>query len=191
MAKAWIEGNNIFITMDETIAPKDAINVPDNTTPQDLVIDNGQLRLKTEEEKLQDKKQELLQQLPDKTKAYIEKYYPEVKQRSDINDKENGESYLVLQGFDTATIRKDITAITLQNYPDFANALQSLTSKYNTTNQLVSYWLTQLLKVAFRNYFVFLVKQEFSTIKQTIENATTIEELPQKIDFTTQFPAGL
>lgn len=63
MAKAWIENNQIYVTVDVIIAPKDAIDVPDETLPQDLIIDNGVLRLKTEEEKLAELKQEKLKQL--------------------------------------------------------------------------------------------------------------------------------
>ena len=191
MAKAWIENNSIFITTDKTIAPANAVDVPDNITPQDLVIEkDGTLRLKTDTEKLQDKKQELLNQLPTKTQEYILKHYPTIKQQSDISDKENAESYLALQGLDIVALRKDIANLTLTNYPDFQTALDTLLKKYNSSNQYVNYWLTQALKVAFRNYFAFLVKQEYNFMRQVIENAKTIQDLPQ-IEFKTQFPIGL
>ena len=61
--KAWIENEYVFVTTDVSVAPSDAIDVPDGITPQDLVIDNGVLRLKTEQEKLQDLKQRKLQEL--------------------------------------------------------------------------------------------------------------------------------
>lgn len=187
MAKAWIENGVIFIGTDE-IAPLTAIDVPDDTLPQDLVVDkNGNVVLKSTEQKLQEKKQELLQKLSNEAKAYIEKYYPELKQRSDVIDKENGESYLALQMFDTIQLRKDITELVMQHYPDFTIALQLLLGKYTSDNQYVNYWLEQLLKVAFRIYFVFCVKQEHNFIKQAIENAKSIEELP-RIEFNTSYP---
>ena len=54
--KAFIENGNIFIQ--DVLIPKDAvtIDVPDNTTIDDLIIDNGVLRLKTEIEKEADRK---------------------------------------------------------------------------------------------------------------------------------------
>lgn len=67
--KAFIDNDNIFITSDETIIPQGAttLEVPEGTTPLDLVIDNGQLRFKNEQEKLAEQKekekQEALQKL--------------------------------------------------------------------------------------------------------------------------------
>jgi len=157
----------------------------------DIILDNGQIRVKTEQEKLQDKKQELLQKLSNEAKAYIEKYYPELKQRSDASDKNNGESYLSLQNIDTIQLRKDIADETIKNYPDFTTALNNILIKYqSSTNQLINYWLTQGLKIAFRNYFVFLVKQEYYNLETQINNATSEAELPA-ITFTTIFPEGL
>lgn len=157
----------------------------------DIILDNGQIRVKTEQEKLQDKKQELLQKLSNEAKAYIEKYYPELKQRSDASDKDNGESYLLLQNIDTIQLRKDIADETIKNYPDFTTALNNILIKYqSSTNQLINYWLTQGLKIAFRNYFVFLVKQEYYNLETQINNATSEAELPA-ITFTTIFPEGL
>jgi hypothetical protein len=157
----------------------------------DIILDNGQIRVKTEQEKLQDKKQELLQKLSNEAKAYIEKYYPELKQRSDVSDKDNGESYLSLQNIDTIQLRKDITDETIKNYPDFTAALDNILIKYqSSTNQLINYWLTQELKSAFRNYFAFLVKQEYYNLETQINNATSEAELPA-ITFTTIFPEWL
>ncbi len=65
MAWAWFEGQNIFVAYSKDIAPENAIEVPDSITPQDLVVDKetGKLRLKTEEEKLNEAKQYKLQEL--------------------------------------------------------------------------------------------------------------------------------
>lgn len=49
--KVWIENGNIFMTDDETVAPENAVDVPDNVTIQDLKVVDGTIQLKTEEEK--------------------------------------------------------------------------------------------------------------------------------------------
>lgn len=54
MLKAWIENNNIFLSEDETVAPSNAIEVPDGTQIADLKIENGQIVVKTQEEKEQE-----------------------------------------------------------------------------------------------------------------------------------------
>ena len=63
MPWAWVENGNIFVAYSQEVVPQGAIEVPDGILPQDLVIDNGVLRLKTFEEKLNDLKQEKLNQL--------------------------------------------------------------------------------------------------------------------------------
>ncbi len=67
MAWAWFEGQNIFVAYSKDVVPENAIEVSDDITPQDLVIENGQLRLKTEEERLNELKQRKLQDL----KGYV------------------------------------------------------------------------------------------------------------------------
>ncbi len=67
MAWAWIENGNIFVAYSPEVVFQNAIEVPDDVLPQDLVIDNGVLRLKTVGEKLNDLKQEKLTQL----KSYV------------------------------------------------------------------------------------------------------------------------
>jgi hypothetical protein len=63
MPWVWVENGNIFVAYSQEVVPQGAIEVPDGILPQDLVIDNGVLRLKTFEEKLNDLKQEKLNQL--------------------------------------------------------------------------------------------------------------------------------
>ncbi len=63
MAWAWFEGENIFVAYSKDVVPENAVEVPDDITPQDLVIEGGQLRLKTDEEKLDEIKQYKLQEL--------------------------------------------------------------------------------------------------------------------------------
>ncbi len=186
MAYAWYENKNIFVAYSKDVAPETAIEVDDTITPSDLVIDNGTLRLKTEEEKLQELKQQLLQRLKAEVSSYIHKYYPQLKQQSDISDKENGESYLAYAGLDIIQLRKDITEITLQNYPDLNSGLKLLLEKYGA-NDWINYWLEQLLKVAYRQYFIFLVKQEYRNLKQKIMNS----DKDLNVEFTTPFPGGL
>jgi len=163
----------------------------DVESPDDIILDNGQIRVKTEQDKLAEAKQKAINELSQKTTTYILRYYPENKQRSDVSDKENGESYLSLQNIDTIQLRKDIADETIKNYPDFTTALNNILIKYqSSTNQLINYWLTQGLKIAFRNYFVFLVKQEHYNLETQINNATSEAELPA-ITFTTIFSEGL
>lgn len=163
----------------------------DVESPDDIILDNGQIRVKTEQDKLAEAKQKAINELSQKTTTYILRYYPENKQRSDVSDKENGESYLSLQNIDTIQLRKDIADETIKNYPDFTTALNNILIKYqSSTNQLINYWLTQGLKIAFRNYFVFLVKQEYYNFETQINNATSEAELPA-ITFTTIFSEGL
>jgi hypothetical protein len=134
-----------------------------------------------------DKLKELaIQNLSQKASAYILQYYPDVKQRSDVSDKENGENYLVYKGLDINEIRKDITSLILSNN-DYETALNTLNEKYNTSNdQMISYWLSQILKIAYRQYFVFQVKQEYATYLQQIQQATSLP-LPE-FEFKTPFP---
>jgi vacuolar-type H+-ATPase subunit I/STV1 len=156
-------------------------------TPDDIVLDNGTIRLKTDDEKLAEVKQKAINELSKKTSVYILKYYPDTKQMSDDTDKENGESYLAYKGFDTTSIRKDIASLILSN-TDFQTALNTLNQKYNSNNDtMISYWFSQLLKVAYRKYFVFLVKQEYATYMQQIQQATSLP-LPD-LEFKTPFPA--
>jgi hypothetical protein len=134
-----------------------------------------------------DKLKELaIKDLSQKASAYILQYYSDTKQRSDVSDKENGESYLAYKGLDTNAIRKDITSLILSNN-DFQTALNTLNQKYNTNNdQMIYYWLSQVLKIAYRQYFVFQVKQEYATYLQQIQQATSLP-LPE-FEFKTPFP---
>jgi hypothetical protein len=134
-----------------------------------------------------DKLKELaIKDLSQKASAYILHYYPDVKQQSDVSDKENGESYLVYKGLDTNAIRKDITSLILSN-TDFQTALSNLNQKYNPNNEpMIAYWLSQVLKIAYRQYFVFQVKQEYANYLQQIQQATSFP-LPS-FEFKTPFP---
>jgi len=156
-------------------------------TIDDVIFDNGEIRIKTEAEKLEEAKQKAIPDLSQKATAYILQYYSDIKQKSDALDKENGESYLAYKGLDTTEIRKDIASLILSN-TDFQTALSNLTKKYNKDkDQMISYWLSQLLKMAYRQYFVFQVKQEYASYLQQIQQATFLP-LPE-FEFKTPFPA--
>jgi hypothetical protein len=133
-------------------------------------------------------KDALIQRAQKITTSYILQYYSDAKQRSNVSDKENGESYLAYKGLDTTEIRKDITSLILSNN-DFQTALNTLNQKYNTNNeQMISYWLSQVLKVAYRQYFVFLVKQEYSEYISKVKQAEDTSDL-QHFEIKTPFPA--
>ena len=195
MAWAWIENGIIFVSDSDDIVPKDiAIEVPDGTLPQDLMIENGNIVFKTEKQKLAEIKADLIKILQNKITAYITTYYPDSKQQSDVSDKEIGESYLAYKQIDTAQLRADITSQVLAHYPDFNTALNNILSVYGSTKDpYINYWITQLMKVAFRQYFVHRVKQQYYQMKQNIENATSINDLPapDSLTFNEPWPEGV
>ena len=195
MAWAWIENGIIFVSDSDDIVPKDiAIEVPDGTLPQDLMIENGNIVLKTKEQKLAEIKANLIKILQNKITAYITTYYPDSKQRSDVSDKEAGESYLAYKQINIVQLRADITSQVLAHYPDFNTALNNILSAYGSTKDTyINYWITQLMKVAFRQYFVYRVKQQYYQMKQNIENATSINDLPapDSLTFNEPWPEGV
>jgi len=131
-------------------------------------------------------KEKTVNNLSQKATDYILQHYPNGKQRSDVSDKDNAESYLAYKGLDVTEIRKDITSLVLSN-TDFQTALSDLNQKYNTDNdQMVSYWLSQMLKVSYRQHFVFQVKQEYVSYLQQLQQTTSLP-LPE-FEFKTQFP---
>lgn len=106
MAWAWIENGNIFVSDSDDIVPKDiAIEVPDGTLPQDLTIENGNIVFKTEAQRLAEIKADLIKLLENRATAYITTYYPDSKQRSDVSDRETGESYLAYKQITTMQLK--------------------------------------------------------------------------------------
>jgi hypothetical protein len=63
---AWVENEQLFATEDKNLASSNAIEL-EVETPDDVVYDNGQIRVKTETEKLEEEKQRKLTEL----KTYI------------------------------------------------------------------------------------------------------------------------
>jgi len=195
MAWAWIENGNIFVSDSDDIVPKDiAIEVPDGTLPQDLTIENGSIIFKTEAQKLAEIKADLIKLLQNRVTRYITTYYPDSKQRSDASDKEIGEAYLAYKQINIIQLRADITSQVLAHYPDFNTALNNILTVYGSTQDpYINYWLAQLMKVAFRQYFVNRVKQQYYQMKQNIENATSKNDLPapDSLTFNEPWPEGV
>lgn len=149
------------------------------------------LRLKTEEEYLAEKKQELLKVLTTSTEVYITTYYPELKQRSDLVDQLTNGSLLLMARQDYTSdyiYRQSATAVFLvmdQNVP-----LSQVLLQYPEDERLR--W-EQIIKASIRQGFLYRVKWEYWNKKDAINNATTLEEL-YAIDvhtFQTQMPPGL
>jgi hypothetical protein len=59
---AWTENGQLFITEDKNLAPANAIEL-EVETPDDVIYDGTQIRVKTEEEKLVEEKQKKLTEL--------------------------------------------------------------------------------------------------------------------------------
>ncbi|MFZ8861396.1 MAG: hypothetical protein ACO2PP_12995 [Thermocrinis sp.] len=64
---AWVENEQLFTTEDKNLAPSNAIEL-EVESPDDVVYDNGQIRVKTEAEKLEEEKRKKLTEL----KNYVE-----------------------------------------------------------------------------------------------------------------------
>jgi hypothetical protein len=63
---AWVENGQLFTTEDKNLAPSEAIEL-EVDTPDDLIYDGSQIRLKTQDEKLQELKAQKLSEL----KTYV------------------------------------------------------------------------------------------------------------------------
>jgi len=63
---AWVENGQLFTTEDENLAPSKAIEF-EVENPNDIVYDGSQIRLKTQDEKLQELKAQKLSEL----KTYV------------------------------------------------------------------------------------------------------------------------
>ncbi len=113
--------------------------------PEDLIIDaNGNVRVKTEAEKLAEKKQMYLQSLPNVITNWIHSYYPPVKQQSDLAD------YITY-----TTLLRSMTAPEAELSAIIANIAKSII-EFSTTARS-SYASVDDLIVAAKNYFDQLV----------------------------------
>ncbi len=128
-----------------------------------------------------------LNELQSSAKAYIEQFYPEVKQRSDMADKEYWGSWLLTQN---STYTADsIYKTAFQSAANILNGtsdLQTEVSNFPTTEQPA--W-EQLIKIALRVGFVQRVKQEYWALYQQVQAATNESELNAvNIAFATPYP---
>jgi diphthamide biosynthesis methyltransferase len=184
---AYLNNNVLCCALNKASVPQgvNAIEL-DVNSPDDVIYDGTQIRVKTQAELLAEAQQKAIKDLSQKTTAYILKHYPEAKQRADVSNLTNGETYLAAQGVDITALRKSI-GTALLNGTAFSSALSTLNTTYNTnSNATISYWLGQVLKVSYRQYFVYQVKQEYYTYLQEIQQATSLP-LPT-FEFKTPFP---
>jgi len=68
---AWVENEQLFATEDKNLAPPEAIEL-EVESPDDVVYVSGQIRLKTEAEKLAEEKQRKLAELKRYTASLLE-----------------------------------------------------------------------------------------------------------------------
>jgi len=132
-------------------------------------------------------KQSTLLRLSNQTKNYIETYYPEIKQRSDINDKEFWGAWLIAHFPSTYTTdnlyQKFFTSATniINGLSDFATEIANLkeVTTFADTDEETKYNIAieQLLKVSVRQGWVQACKTEYAIKKAMVDSATTIDEL--------------
>ena len=130
-----------------------------------------------------------LSELQSLAKSYIERFYPEVKQRSDVADKEYWGTWLLSQnsGYTADSIYKSTYQSAL-NILNGASDLQTEVASYPTAEQQA--W-EQLIKIALRVAFVQEVKKEYYAKKAQIEQATSEADLNAvDMTFTTPYPQG-
>ena len=124
------------------------------------------------------------------TKDYIEKFYPEVKQRSDVADKEYWGAWLLAQNptYTADSIYRSAYQSAL-NIINGTSDLQTEVSKYPQAEQRA--W-EQLIKIALRVSFVQRVKEEYYAKKAQIEQAQSEADL-EAVDmtFTTPYLQGI
>ncbi len=130
-----------------------------------------------------------LQELRQSAKSYIERFYPEVKQRSDVADKEYWGAWLLAQNstYTADSIYRSAYESAL-NTINGASDLQTELSRYPQGEQKA--W-EELIKLALRVAFVQEVKKEYYAKKAQIEQAQSEADL-EAVDmtFTTPYPQG-
>jgi len=132
-------------------------------------------------------KQNILKNFFNQVKNHIENHYPEIKQRSDINDKEFWGAWLITHFPDTYNLVnlyqkffKSASNI-IEGVTDIETELNNLkeitTFDSNEIKAKYSIAIEQLLKVAIRQGFVNACKFEFNTKKDIISNVDNIKDL--------------
>ncbi len=130
-----------------------------------------------------------LQELQLSAKSHIEQFYPEVKQRSDVADKEYWGAWLLAQNsnYTADSIYKSAYQSAL-NILSGTSDLQTEVANYPTAEQQA--W-EQLIKIALRVAFVQEVKKEYYIKKAQIEQAQSEADLNAvDMTFTTPYPQG-
>jgi len=198
---AWLENGILKVSARRDYAPAHVIEL-EAFSLEDVVYEKGIIRLKTEREKLSEEKIRKKQDIESIIKAYIEQTYPEIKQRSDVADKEFYGSWLITNVIDVngnpayttdslykkAFIygqqiwfgSKTLTQI-LQELQ--ANELSNLNpaGTYGGTRQswekeFLFAW-EQLIKISVRVAFVQACKVIYRRLKTQIEQAQSLQEL--------------
>jgi hypothetical protein len=162
---------------------------------------NKQWRDKTDDEIISEKKEQLLNLLNSKTTSYILNNYPDIKQKSDLADKEFYTSLLInklnLTADDIANKVYNASANILSGTSTLDNEVNKLSYDENG-NEITFEWngqtlsakipWEQLIKVGVRVGWVNLVKQTYYQAKSQIENFTTLEEIESFDLDSIQFP---
>ena len=167
----------------------------------ELVFDGNKWRVKTYEEKLIELKNKKINELAEITKNYIYRYYPDVKQKSDLNDKEFHTTLLITKMNYTADyIAKQVyesAARILSNQSTLQTEISRLstdengniiTIEWNNQTIPISWSWEQLIKVAIRQGWVQNVKLVYNNLKQQILSFNTIEEVQNFLFDDTIFP---
>ena len=183
------------------IIPEDAIQILEQQWKEFIMFqgkrkwnfETNQVEIYEKQFTLEELKQQKIQKLQNITTNYIFQYYSDIKQKSDLSDKEYFETYMKIHNIDEIAFRQAI-AQSIQNIynntSDFATELSNLQTNFpapaTTTQQEWSFAIEQLFKVAIRVTFVQKCKQVYYQYKQQIQNATTEAELPDLSNI--QFP---
>jgi len=129
-------------------------------------------------------KNNLLSDLVVKTSSYIFSYYPDIKQKSDLSDKEYFETYMKTTNIDEKQFRHALinsASKIFDKTSDFNTELQSLISQFPSPIANTNEWnfaIEQLFKIAIRVGFVQRCKNVHRQIEVQIKAASTVEELP-------------
>jgi hypothetical protein len=169
MLKAWIENNNIFLSEDDSIAPSNAIEVPDGTQISDLKIENGQIVFKTQREKEQEQiaieKSKLLNEIFDLSKKFLSKY-PEAESKGWQNKVEECKDILSTNSID-------------QNlHPIMYSEIEALYGNIPTNFQVVVDYCNTILSKE-HSFKVFSGK--IAGLRKRIEGCTNLSELQNNI----------
>ncbi|BCD59636.1 MULTISPECIES: hypothetical protein [unclassified Nitratiruptor] len=154
------------------------IKVRERTTEEKAKIDEQKFRqLKTKKLRIFEKE----------TKSHIETSYPEIKQRSDVNDKEYWGAWLISHFPSTYTTdnlyQKFFTsaARVIEGTSDFQTEVENLkeVATFADTDEEAKYAVAidQLLKVSVRQGWVQACKAEYAIKSAVAQQATTFDEL--------------